>query len=101
LDKLKPGALTDLNARRFIEAVKAELHTIQKASDYDQATIVVHIASEIGLLSDFCGWVFLPRNLYQDTPDCIRELQALSITQDTLAGFQDWIREVEILNEWH
>jgi hypothetical protein len=101
VEKLLPGALTDNNARRYIVAVKEKLPELKATDGMDQCRIVVRIAGDNNLLSDYISWIFLPSNLYQDTPDAIAELQALAITENTLSGLQDWIKDTEELIAWH
>ena len=100
LDRLKSEAFTDTQAKIFIEAVRENVPELQAANPDEQATIVVHIASENNLLSDYCSWIIMPKNLYRDAPSAIKELKSLAITQNTLAGLAEWIGDLEERNEW-
>jgi hypothetical protein len=95
IGQIRDALLTDLTARKYIRAVREKLPELQAVSDDEQSKIVVRIATETGILSDYCKWVCLPSNLYQDVPAAIQELKALSITSTTLADLQDWIKDIE------
>jgi hypothetical protein len=95
IEKLKLEALTDINSRRFIEAIKDKLQLLQDATIDEQAEIVVHIANELHLLLEYIEWIILPVNLYQDAPAAITELQKLAITHNTINGLQKWVKALE------
>lgn len=100
LEKLKEDAFTDINAYRFILAVKEKMPELLTTDDNMQSKIVVQVASKNNLLSDFLLWITTPTNLYRDAPAAIKELQALAVTQNTIIGLQDWIKTCEELNQW-
>jgi hypothetical protein len=98
LEKLKPEALTDERARRYILAVKEKLPELEAANEHDQANIVAHVATELGCLIDYSKWIFLPCNLYRDAARAIKELQSIAVTRDTLKGLSDWLQDIEDFN---
>jgi hypothetical protein len=95
LERLQPQALSDELARRFILGVKEKLIELQTATPDQQAEIVVQIASDNNLLMDYISWITIPRNLYQDVPAAIHELQALAITLHEMENLLDWIKARE------
>jgi hypothetical protein len=95
LERLQPQALSDEKARRFILGVKEKLIELQAATPDHQAEIVVQVASDNNLLMDYISWITTPRNLYQDVPTAIRELQALAITLHEIENLKDWIKARE------
>ncbi len=101
MENLPDDLLTDNIARKFIQAVRAKLPELQATSDDDQCRMVVKVAGDQGVLSDYCQWIFKPTNLYEDGPAAIQELKRLSITLDTLTGLQGWISNIEDLTAWH
>jgi hypothetical protein len=100
LEKLQDGAVTDLQARRYIELVKAQQNKLEGATVEQQCRIVARIACENHLAIEYMQWITLPYNIYQDVPAAIKELKALVITQNTITGLQDWIKDLMELNEW-
>ena len=101
MESLQQEALTDITAKRYIDAVRARLIDLEAADDMDQCRIVVRIAGENNLLSDYLLWISLPTNTYVDAPAAITELKRLAITRDTLFSLQDWIKDTEELIAWH
>ena len=95
LEKLQEGALTDVKARRFVDVVKSRQKELEGLTPEEQSKIIVHIASENHILSEYMQWITLPYNIYQDAPTAIKELQSLVITKNTIIGLQSWIRDQE------
>jgi hypothetical protein len=100
LDRLKPEALTDLQARRYITAMQGRLQELQAADIDRQIAIGIETARDSGLMMDYMRWITLVNDLRQDATAAIRDLQALAITLNTLAGLRDWIRTCEEISEW-
>ena len=95
LEKLQEGAFTDLQAVRFIQAVKAQQNKLEGATEEDQCKLMAHIACENHLQSEYMKWITLPINLYRDAPAAVKELMALTVTKSTLLNLQSWIKETE------
>jgi hypothetical protein len=95
LEKLHTGALTDIQADRFIETVKGHQNELEGASVEVQCKLMARIACENRLHSEYMQWITLPYCLYQDAPTAIKELQSLTITKHTINGLQGWIRDQE------
>lgn len=100
LDRLKPEALTDTQARRYILEMRGRLPELQAADIDRQAEISRASVQGTCLMVDYLKWINLVDDVRQDAAAAIRELQALSITLNEIAGLRDWIQTCEEMSEW-
>jgi hypothetical protein len=100
LGRLKPEALTDLEARCYIQTMQLRLPELQEADLEGQTDISVKVAKDSNLIIQYLGWVILVKDVWQDASAAIRELQGLAITLDTIAGLRDWIQTCAEVSEW-
>ena len=98
MENIPDGLITDLQARRYISAVAARRNDLEGKDPDEQSRLVVRIASELHLLPEYLKWITIPFCLYDDAPAAILELKKLAITKEAVAGLQDWIREIEVMN---
>jgi hypothetical protein len=101
IDKLRPEALTDEAAIRFILAMREKFTELQAADNDHQATIMIVWAVENHLLIDLGIWMNDIENSITDAENAIRELQSLAIAFHELEALQGWIKDAEELAAWH
>lgn len=92
LESLKSEDLINIQARKFIEAMKEKLPELQKETSDAQINIGVQVAHDIGVLSkDYLDWVtdVIDKNAAEVT----REIKRLVITLSTIGDLQRLIKD--------
>jgi hypothetical protein len=100
LDRLKSSALSDIQAHRYITALYGRYEEIIGADLDRQIEISLEVVKENHMEVDYMRWITSVSDVQQDAKNAIRELQALAITLDTIAGLRGWIATCQEISEW-
>jgi hypothetical protein len=100
IDRLQVSALTDLEARRYILAMRVREPDFYGLDIDGQIELAREIACKNNLYLQYCGWVTRVNGARRTAAEAIRLLQALSITLNTIEELGEWNKTCEELSEW-